>query len=141
MKRAPRIFYAAGPGDVIGTYRCWLEGRDDPSEVSATFSGQFLSVCKEIGAEAFIAVQRSGDRTIHRPGITIEERATPYQKSRSAVLFHAGQVLSGLRLLWKAVKFRADVAVVIEGTHWFMLAAFARVASVLCRIFSAHFGR
>ena len=29
-----RVFYAAGPGDVIGTYRHWCEGRDDPHQVA-----------------------------------------------------------------------------------------------------------
>ena len=43
-----RILYAAGPGDVIGTYRHWKEGRDDPSQIAITYSGQFYSLCKEL---------------------------------------------------------------------------------------------
>ena len=36
-----RILYAAGPGNVLGTYRHWRGGEDDPSQVAMTYSGQF----------------------------------------------------------------------------------------------------
>ena len=43
-QRPLRIVYAAGPGDVVGTYRHWKEGRDDPSQVAITYSGQFYDL-------------------------------------------------------------------------------------------------
>src|SRR6476469_6068885 len=53
-QRPLRILYAAGPGDVVGTFRHWKEGRDDPSQVAVTYSGQFYELCREIGACAYV---------------------------------------------------------------------------------------
>src|SRR5215212_3777438 len=52
--RPLRILYAAGPGDVVGTYRHWKERRDDPSQVAMTYSGQFYDLCQSLGAEAYL---------------------------------------------------------------------------------------
>ena len=53
-RRPLRILYAAGPGDVVGTYRHWKEGRDDPSQVAVTYSGQFYDLCRDLGAEGYV---------------------------------------------------------------------------------------
>ena len=52
-----RIYYAAGPGNVIGTYRLWKEGQDDPSQVNMTISGSFLDGCRKFGDQAYVACQ------------------------------------------------------------------------------------
>ena len=49
-----RLFYAAGPGNIIGTYRHWKNGQDDPSQVVLTYSGQFYDVCRELDARAYV---------------------------------------------------------------------------------------
>ena len=49
-----RILYAAGPGDVIGTYNHWINRQDDPSQVSVTYSGQFYEVCCALDAEGYV---------------------------------------------------------------------------------------
>lgn len=36
-----KILYAAGPGDIVQTYKYWLNGVDDPSQVALTYSKQF----------------------------------------------------------------------------------------------------
>ena len=44
--RPLRLMYAAGPGDIIGTWKHWKEGRDDPSQVAITYSGQVYDLCR-----------------------------------------------------------------------------------------------
>src|SRR5204863_5017084 len=50
----------------------------------------------------------------------IEHRPIAFAKGPAA-LYHLGQLWSGVRMVGSAVRFRADVAVVSSGTHWFVL--------------------
>ena len=59
-RRAVRIFYAAGPGDIIGTYRHWSRGEYDPSQIHVTYSAQFFDVCRNIGAQAMSTTRCPG---------------------------------------------------------------------------------
>ncbi|MGB7158981.1 MAG: glycosyltransferase, partial [Tepidisphaeraceae bacterium] len=123
MPRPLRMLYVAGPGDVATTYAHWKAGRDDPSQVAMTYSGQFYDVCKQLGAEALIisSSRNPGDvrdgpfRIIHRP-ILFSRRRGP--------LYHLGQIWSGFRLTVSAARFGADVAVISNGVHWLSLRAF-----------------
>jgi hypothetical protein len=54
MSNTLRVLYAAGPGDVIGTYSYWVKGQDDPLQVSKTYSSQFYEVCRAIDAQAYV---------------------------------------------------------------------------------------
>lgn len=121
---ALRVLYAAGPGDVIGTYEHWRAGRDDPSSVALTYSGQFYSAARALGAEAYIIAQRPDGRVVHDRAFTIENRATPFQEA-GGIRYHLGQFWYGLRLWVTAMRFGADAAIVSAGTHWFALAPLA----------------
>jgi glycogen(starch) synthase len=118
--RPLRILYAAGPGDVIGTYRHWSAGRDDPSQVAVTYSGQFYDFCRENGAAGYVISSNARKEKLTDGHLTIEHRPTFFQRGPGP-LYHLGQVLSGLRLVISAVRFRADFAVVADGAHWFVL--------------------
>jgi glycogen(starch) synthase len=123
-RRPLYILYAAGPGDVMGTYQHWKAGRDDPSEVSRTYSGQFFDVCRELGAKGH-AITTRGDRTRLVDGdILIENRPVRGLKGGGA-RYHLGQLGYGLRLALTALHRRADVAVISTGTHWFALSVMA----------------
>ena len=118
-----RILYAAGPGDVIGTYRHWRAGADDPSQVSMTYSGQFFDVCREIGAEGYIVASHPQAAEERGPGMT----AVHLTKRRGLAgwRYHVEEIRYGLRLLGAARRFGADLAIVAEGsTHWFVLRLF-----------------
>lgn len=118
--RPPRILYAAGPGDVIGTYRHWKVGRDDPSEVALTYSGQFFDLCRETGAAGYVISYRPRRDRVEDEAFIVEHRPVPFRKG-PAPLYHLAQIVSGLRLTLSALRFRADVAVVSGGAHWFTL--------------------
>lgn len=121
MSSPLRILYAAGPGDVIGTYRHWKEGREDPSQVAITYSGQFYSLCRELDIEGYVISYCPRKEKLTDGPFRIEHRPLRFGKGPGA-LYHLGQIWYGLRLTLTAVRYRADVAVVSAGAHWFSLA-------------------
>lgn len=122
MRQPLRIVYAAGPGDVLTTYRFWSRGEEDPSQVSITYSGQFYDLCRKLGAEAYVISTFKTKGFLRDGPVRVENRPTPFQESSSAALYHLGQVWSSLRLVLSVLRFRARVLVVVCGTgHWFPL--------------------
>lgn len=121
MSKKLRILYAAGCGDVIGTYKYWVEGQDDPSQLSITYSSQFYEVCRDLDAQAYVISSCEERKFLHESQFLIEHRPIPLRSS-SGLLYHLGLLWYGLRLIASAIHFRADVAVVSNGTtHWFIL--------------------
>jgi glycosyltransferase involved in cell wall biosynthesis len=121
MSKALRVLYAAGPGDVIGTYGHWVEGHDDPSQVAITYSSQFYEVCRALNAKAYVIASHADKKLLRDGQFLIEHRPIPLRSS-SGILYHLGQLWYGLRLIVSAVRFRSNVAVVADGTtHWFVL--------------------
>lgn len=117
-----RIVYAAGPGDVIGTFRHWIEGRDDPSQVSVTYSGQFYDICRELRAESYTIASCRSPGSLREGRFTLVHRPIPFERGPS-LPYHLSQIWSGFRLLVSALRFRAHAVVVSSGTaHWFSLA-------------------
>jgi glycogen(starch) synthase len=119
MSAPLRIFYAAGPGDVIGTYRHWKQGRDDPSQVAITYSSQFYSLCQELGAQGYVLSFCRRRERISDGQFRIEHRRLRGERGPGA-LYHLGQIWYGLRMALSAARFGADVAIISGGTHWFM---------------------
>ncbi len=121
MDKKLRILYAAGPGNVIGTYNYWVKGKDDPSQVAITYSSQFYEVCRQLDAQAYIISSNGNKKLLHEGRFTIEHRPISLRNA-SGILYHLGQLWYGLRLIATAVRFQANVAVVANGTtHWFVL--------------------
>ena len=122
MHRPLRILYAAGPGDVLGTYRHWKTGKEDPSQVSMTYSGQFYDVIKQLDAKACVIACNTYPGRLRDGNFIIKHRAIPFQHQSSALLYHIGQIWSAIRLICSAIAFRADAVVIVCGTcHWFPL--------------------
>ena len=119
--------YAAGPGDVIGTYRYWREGRDDPGQVAMTYSGQFFDVCRELGASGYVIASHPRREVVKDGTFRVEHKRIPFAKS-IGLLYHLGQVLSGLQMIVSALRFRAEALVICDGTcHWFPLRMLPRL--------------
>ena len=124
-----RVFYAAGPGNVIQSHKHWMRGEDDPGQLSITFSSQFEQFCRNAGAEAYI-VSYFGKKELFREGLfTLEHRPKP-TPSATGMRYHIGEILYGLGLLATAVRFRANVALLDSGsTHYFVMSLF-RLAGI-----------
>ncbi len=117
-----RVLYAAGPGDVMGTFRHWREGRDDPSQVTMTCSGMFYDYIRDGGHKAYVISSNRAPAPHFEDGqFIILNRPVPYIDG-PGWLYHLSQFGSGIRLTASAVWFRADAVVVSCGTaHWFSL--------------------
>ena len=119
--RPLRVMYAAGPGDIIGTFRHWRDGCDDPGQVAMTYSGQFYDVCRALGADGYAIASHPRREVVRDEQFRIEHRAIPFTKG-PAPLYHFGQLLSALRVVIGALRFRADALIICDGTcHWFPL--------------------
>ena len=121
MSKPLKVLYAAGPGNVIKTYQYWSQGQDDPSQVSVTYSGQFYDVCSALDAQAYVISSCEKKKILHDDRFIIEHRPIPFPTA-SGVLYHLVNIWYGLRLIVSAVNFKANIAVVADGTtSWFIL--------------------
>ncbi|MBW4618446.1 MAG: glycosyltransferase family 4 protein [Cyanosarcina radialis HA8281-LM2] len=121
MSKRLKILYAAGPGNIIGTYNYWIKNEDDPSQVAITYSGQFYEVCRELEARAYAISSDKEKKVVDDERFRIEHRPFPSLKN-SPIFYHLGLLWYGLRLMVSAVRFQVDVVVVADGTtHWFIL--------------------
>src|SRR6478609_5098085 len=119
--RGLRIVYAAGPGDVIETYRHWKSGELDPRQVSLTYSAQFYDLCRGLGAQAYVIATFPGRQKFRDGNFRFEYRALRGTRG-GAIRFHLGQLWFALRLVASAIRYRADVAVVGGIVHFYALA-------------------
>jgi glycosyltransferase involved in cell wall biosynthesis len=124
-----RVFYSAGPGDIIEAHKYWKRKEHCPTEVSITFSGQFADFCEEIGAEAYLVSYHPRKDLIHDGPFVLENRPKPMPGS-SGLKFHLAETIYGLRLLATAVRFRAHAAVLDSGGTYYFLTSLFRLAGI-----------
>jgi glycogen synthase len=110
MSKKIKILYAAGPGNIIGTFDYWKKGQDDPSQVSMTFSGQFYDLCSTLDAESYVIASHPEKKFLKDGRFTLEHRPILLSQ-RSGVLYYLGQILYELNFVISALRFRADVVV------------------------------
>lgn len=116
-----RLFYAAGPGDVAGSYRYWKQGLDDPRIPGITDSGQFYSLTKELNAEALVISQSAKTDLLSDPPFTIRHMA---KKTGKGIFYHLHHLSYGLKIVKEAVRFKPDLVVIEEGTSYGLSFAF-----------------
>lgn len=120
-----RIFYVAGPGDAIHAHKHWVQGIHDPTEVSITFSSQIEQYAKDVGAAINIVCYHKRADYLEDGPVTIEHLPKLWPTAKGPA-FHLRELIYGLKLLRRAIKFRADVAILDSGcTHYFWQAIFA----------------
>lgn len=123
-----KIFYVAGPGNVVGTFRHYLKGEHDPGQVAITYSGQFFDVCRDLGLEAKVVTTFHDGERIAADGIEVENWPCPWMR-RGGARFHLGSWLHHARLVAAILASRAEVVVYSDFGHWFLLAP-VRLAGV-----------
>ena len=124
-----RVFYAAGPGNIIQAHKFWASGEHYPNEVSVTFSSQFEECCTDLGVEAYI-VSSFREKAIYRDGaFTLEHRPKPMPDAKG-LRYHVAESLYGIGLFLTAVRIRADAAILDSGSsHYFIFSLF-RLAGI-----------
>lgn len=120
MPRTLRLLYAAGPGDVIGTFEHWRAGRDDPSEVAVTYSSQFYDVARGLGAKAVVIGSHGRRGSVRDANIRVEHRPCP-RAAGGRLRRHLACLWWELRLIATAIANRTDVAVISDCQHWWMM--------------------
>lgn len=65
--RAPRLAFQAGPGDAVGTYEQWAEGRHDARVPVLAYSAQFYSMVAALGAEALVITESGQQPAVPDP--------------------------------------------------------------------------
>jgi glycogen synthase len=121
--RPLRIYYAAGNGDIMGTYAHWKEEKDDPSQLSMTYSGQFFDLCRRLGSTGCVLVHDPRTGLMRDGRMTIRQRPPVRFGKGPAPLYHLEQFWQSLRVIAGALHSHADVVVPASGAcHWFPLA-------------------
>ncbi len=120
-----RVFYVAGPGDSVGAHKAWKAGLHDPTEVSITFSSQIEQYAKDVGAALYIVCYHHEKTYFEDGDVTIEHLPKP-SPGASGLAYHLRELAYGLKLLRRAIRFKADVAILDSGcTHYFWQSLFA----------------
>ena len=121
--RPLRIAYVTEGRGQLEQYRHWKEGRDDPAELSYTYGFQFYDLCRTLGAEACVlSTDPAGHAALGDGAVRIAALPNRHARARGLV-YHLGQLGSGLRLVAAVRCFDADLAVVAGGTHWLVWSA------------------
>ena len=116
-----RVIYFSGPGDIVGTFRFWGKGLNDPRQQSITYSGQFYNVCKKIGCQ-LIAISRDVKKDSHLQGQIEAINRHTWWINQKGIRLQIGYFLRGLYIFYVCVKYRPNIIFVADGnTFWFML--------------------
>jgi len=122
MPESLRVVYAAGLGNAIQTYHYWAEGKDDPTQVALTYSGQFYDVCDRLNASGYLIASCEEKGWLEQGQIRVEHRPIPFRWNLG-LPYHIGLVWYGLGVVVSALRYRADVVIVVEGsTYPFVMA-------------------
>jgi len=111
-----RVFYMAGPGDVVTTYKYWRDGEDDPNQVAVTYSGQFFDVCRRRDLACYVVSHHHRVETVNDGQFRVEHR--PIQGAgRGGLFYHLAWTWYTIRLVLSAILWRSDVIVTMQQSH------------------------
>jgi glycogen(starch) synthase len=127
-----KIFYAcSGPADLINSYKHWEKGEHDPHEVSITFSGQILQYCRDSNSKIYMISPHANGENYRAGNTAIEHRKkSKFPFVNPGISYHLGEFSYGFVLLWKALRFRTDVALVDSGTTYYFMLFFFRAFGI-----------
>jgi glycosyltransferase involved in cell wall biosynthesis len=115
-----RIFYAAGPGNVIGTYRHYLQGEHDPTQVSKTYSGQFFDVCRKLDLDATVVTVHRAEGSFAAERVEIENWPRPWLNA-GGIRYRLGNLWYHARLNMAVLRSRSKAMVLADDGDWYMM--------------------
>jgi glycogen(starch) synthase len=119
-----RVFYAAGPGDVIRAHQHWMRKESDPNQLPIGYSSEFCDFCLDIGAEAYIVSSHDKSLVCRDGPITLTHCPKPIPGAQG-LGYHISELFYAFRLLAMAKRFRAKWAVLHGGsTHLYAMSLF-----------------
>lgn len=118
--RRLRVAALDGPGDIIGTFRHWHAGADDPGITHVAFSSQLFEACAAMDAQLFMVGEHSRKERVEQGGFVIEHRGND-SLGRSGAAYHLAELAFAARILPELVRYRADVVIANSRPHPFLL--------------------
>ena len=104
---ALRIAFVAGPGDVVGTFEHWVEGRHDPRTPVIAYSSMFYTVVEALRAEALVLEEHGRQPKASRPGFAFQH--TPRRRTRGGIGYRLDQRAFSADVLRRLRAFRPHV--------------------------------
>lgn len=132
------ILYFAGPGDVVGTFREWIDGRADLSGPSRAYSEQFYDVVWKNGWTAMV-ISRN-DRADFAEGRGIRVQNLPRRRITGRIKRKFAEVINAVGAVRTVFKCKPHAVVMQEGTcpswaMWVMRFSGARlIADMHCAL-------
>lgn len=115
MRNKLKLYYVAGPGDVVGTFRFWREGRADPRQVSVTYSEQFFQLARDLDAQVRVISSHTEAACEEWNGWRVENRPKIWRQYVNRWTYVLDQWSYGARLCWDLCRWRPHTAVIAEG--------------------------
>lgn len=100
-----RVGYAAGPGDVVGTFRHWLADHHDPREHAVTYSGTFLNWCQEKGVRASVRSSCLNLDHASSQSISVSNKGS-HTAGKSGIAYHLGRLRDALSFTKWVLQFQ-----------------------------------
>ncbi|WP_151669204.1 glycosyltransferase family 4 protein [Nitrincola schmidtii] len=116
-----KILYAAGPGNIVETYRFWKKGEHDPSQVALTYSEQFYQFCKDNEIQGVAISSNENEEYLADDNFVICNKKTP-KWLKQGFSYHLGQIYTSIRLFKVAKVNNCDTVIVSNFNDWFTLA-------------------
>ena len=105
-----RIAYVPGPGDVVGTFDHWQQGRHDPRVPVITYSAMFYSLVHKIGAQALVLTAE--DKQPMAQGDTVIFRHVPRDTGRHGLGYRLAEAKYAKALAQELNRWQPDITVV-----------------------------
>ncbi|MGE3532906.1 MAG: glycosyltransferase family 4 protein [Steroidobacteraceae bacterium] len=106
--RPLKLYFAGGTGNILATFRSYLNEQHDPSIVAIAYSHMFFDVCKALGAKALAESNFDSFDRECRDGITVGSRPR-YKWGARGIFYHLSHLCYTLSIVFTALRFRADV--------------------------------
>jgi glycosyltransferase involved in cell wall biosynthesis len=120
-----RVFYSTGgPADIVEAYRqehLREEGKQPlVTDVSVPYSNLFFEACAATGASAWAVSPHPRVDRFEDGAFIMEHRPMPRLCQKGGLAWHLGTIIYQIGLIRSAIQFRADLAVMASGGHfWF----------------------
>jgi glycosyltransferase involved in cell wall biosynthesis len=128
-----RIAYIPGPGDVVGTFGHWLEGRHDPRVPVVAYSTMFYTLVEKLDATALVVTQIDNAPEIAHPRCRFVHVRPESRTGR--INYALGRILDAIRLARTIADYRPHAVVVSTDAPTLLFHMLPRGARI---VLSAH---
>ncbi len=120
IKSSPQVIYCGGPGEIAGTMRSWLSGKQDASEVSCTYSSQFFDQISLRDLSALVISTHVRKEVLAEGTLTVEHRPNK-AVGKSGLAYKMADLSHWLGVIGTIVRHRPRAILVTDCEHWWLL--------------------